>query len=237
MEFLINNIPNLLFGFPGQQPGGLLMSVLLAFTAVGIGFLIAVPLALARNSRRPFVRAAAAGFIQLFRGIPLIVLLLLVHQLFGFGRRLGLPLTPLVSAVVALTLFSSAYQAEIVRSGLLAVPLSLAESGRLLGGSKQQTLINIQLRYAFFVMVPALTGQAISLFKDTSVVVILGVAELMTVANIVLGSDVTNAPNWLGLFMLVGIFYFIVAFTFSSLAQRWENRRPNAGLVYSLANY
>ena len=85
-------------------------------------------------------------------------------------------------------------------------------------------------------MRPSFAGQAISLFKDTSVVVILGVAELMTVARIVLGSDVGNAPYWVSLFLLVGFFYFVVAFTLSRLSLRWEKGHRTTDLVHSLAN-
>jgi His/Glu/Gln/Arg/opine family amino acid ABC transporter permease subunit len=237
MDFIFENIPNLLFGFPGRRPGGLLMSILLALVAVGTGFLLAVLLGMAQESRSRTAHLLAGGYVQIFRGIPLILLLLLVHQLLGFGRRLDLPFTPLVSALVALTLYSSAYQAEIVRAGLQAVPQPLVESGWLLGGNKRQTFRRIKLRYALYVMMPAFTGQAISLFKDTSVVVILGVAELMTVARIVLGSDVNNAPHWVGLFLVVGIFYFVVAFVLSRSAQNWEKKRPSGDLVHSLANY
>lgn len=237
MDFLLENIPYLLFGFPGHRPGGLVLSILLALTAIGIAFLIAIIMGSAFESRHRALNLLAGLYVQLFRGIPLILLLLLVHQLLGFGRRHGLPLTPLVSALVALVLYSSAYQAEIVRAGLVAVPERLVESARLLGSDKRQTYRLIKLRYALFVMMPAFTGQAISLFKDTSVVVILGVAELMTVARIVLGSDVTNAPHWVGLFLLVGFFYFVIAFFISRVAQNWEQGRPSADLVHSLANY
>ena len=213
------------------------MSIFLALAAVGIGFLLAVMIGSANESRSRTLRILAGAYVQVFRGIPLILLLLLVHQLLGYGRRQGLPLTPLVSALAALVLYSSAYQAEIVRAGLQAVPKPLVESSRLLGGNNRQTYQRIKLRYALYVMMPAFTGEAISLFKDTSVVVILGVAELMTVARIVLGSDVTNAPHWVGLFLLVGFFYFVVAFMLSRAAQRWEKKRPSGDLVHSLANY
>ena len=131
----------------------------------------------------------------------------------------------------------SAYQAEIVRAGFRAMPARLAESARLLGSTPRQVYLRIKLRYAWRVMLPAFTGQAISLFKDTSAVVILGVADLMTVARISLGSDVGNAPYWVGLYLVVGFLYFLVAFGLSRLAQRWEKRTRTGDLVHSFANY
>lgn len=237
IAFLLNNFPNLLIGFPGHRPGGLTMSVLIAFLAIGLGFVLAVVIGTGYESRQWPFRLAAHLYVQIFRGIPLILLLLIVHQLLGNGRQWGLSTTPLVSALVALTLYSSAYQAEIMRAGLQAVPERMVESARLMGSSHRQAYRLIKLRYTVHVMLPAFTGQAISLFKDTSVVVIIGVAELMTVARISLGSDVGNAPYWVGMYLVVGLLYFAVAFFLSHLALRWEQRQRTTDLVHSLASY
>lgn len=235
--FLLDNLPNLLLGYPGQRPGGLLMSVMLAVTAVYLGLAIAIAIGAGNRSRLRPVRWLCYVYVQVFRGLPLILLLLLIHQLLGVARRQGLDLTVRASALVALTLYSSAYQAEIVRAGLDAVPQNLVESARLMGSMPWQTYRLVKLRYAYHVMLPAFTGQAISLFKDTSVVVIIGVADLMTVARTVLGSDVGNAPYWVSTYLLVGALYFAVAFTLSRLAWRLERRTGRADLVHSLANY
>ncbi|VAW31008.1 ABC transporter, permease protein (cluster 3, basic aa/glutamine/opines) [hydrothermal vent metagenome] len=213
------------------------MTLFLAITAVILGFVLALVLGMVYQSRYKPVRLLAHGYVQFFRGIPLILLLLLVHQVLGSGRQFGLNRTVLTSALVALTLYSSAYQAEIVRAGLQATPPNMIESARLLGSSKRQAYWLIQIRYSWHIMLPAFTGQAISLFKDTSVVLILGVAELMTVARIALGSDLSNAPYWLPLSFVVGFLYFIVAFTLSRVAQRWEKAHHTGDLVHSLANY
>jgi len=237
ITFLLENLPNLLIGFPGHRPGGLTMSILLAAVAIAFGFALAYVLGMGYESRWRMMRGVSHLYVQVFRGVPLILLLLIVHQLLGGLRQMGVGLTPLHSALLALILHSSAYQAEIVRAGLQTVPQHLTESARLMGSNKRQTNRLIKMRYTLHTMAPAFTGQAISLFKDTSVVVILGVAELMTVARIVLGSDVGNAPYWVGLFLVVGFFYFAVALSLSRLAQRWERRHRSADLVHSLANY
>ncbi len=237
ITFLLNNILNLLFGFPGHRPGGLIMSIVLAAAAIGLGFVVAIVIGTGYGSRRRPLRWLAHAYVQIFRGIPLVLLLLLVHQLLGYGRRLDLNPTPLLSAVVALTLYSSAYQAEIIRAGLRATPTQLTESALLLGSNQRQVYWRIKLRYTWHVMLPAFTGQAISLFKDTSVVIIIGVADLMTTARIALGSDVGNAPYWLSLYLLVGFFYFLVAFVLSRLAQNQERKTRIGDLVHSLANY
>ncbi len=235
LAFLWRQLPNLLVGFPQQRPGGLVLSLVLAVLAVGVGFAVALPVGSGRLSPRRTVRGLALAYIELFRGLPLILLLLLVHQGLG-GRRFGLDLSPRQSAFIALTLYTSAYQAEIVRAGLQAVPQPMLDSARLLGASTWQIFWRIQLRYALRVMWPAFVGQAISLFKDTSVLVVLGVGELMTTARAALGSDIRNAAYWVSLYLLVGLLYMVVALLASQAARRWEQHRTSTDLVHSLAN-
>jgi general L-amino acid transport system permease protein len=95
----------------------------------------------------------------------------------------------------------------------------------------------VELPYALKVMTPAFVGQAISLFKDTSVLVIIGAAELMTITRAVLGSDISNLQHWITLYLFVGILYFSIAYTVSLIARRWEKRSRSRELVHSLTNY
>lgn len=236
IEFVLNNWPNLLIGFPNQRPGGLLLSLILAVFGLGMGLLPAILVGSGRDSRFWLFRRFCQLYVNMLRGLPFILLLILVHQVIG-GRRFGLDLSPRAASLVSLALYSSAYQAEIVRSGLRAVPSQLVESARVVGGSPWRVFLEIEISYAFRVMLPAFTGQAISLFKDTSVLVVVGVSELMTVARSVLGSDVRNSSQWVAVYLFVGFLYFCVAFGFSRLAQRWEQRVRSKDLVHSLANY
>ena len=234
-DFILENLPNLLIGFPGHRPGGLLMSVLLAAVGITIGFAVAVLIASALSARFRAIRWLAAGYVQVFRGVPLILLLLIVHQLLGGTSVLGLLSTPLLSAFIALVLYSSSYQADIIYAGLRAVPTNLVDDARLLGSARWHVFGHVKLPYSLRVMQPALTGQGITLFKDTSVVVILGVADLTTNARIALGSDVTNAPHWVATYLTVGLLYFAVAFGVSRLGRRGERRLHRADMVHSLA--
>ena len=236
LAFLIEKLPVLLFGFPGQRPGGLTLSLILAVLAVAVGFCLAMPVSGAERAGWRPLRWCAVAYVELFRGLPLILLLVLVHQGLG-GVRFGLDWSPRISALVALILHSSAYQAEILRAGLSTVPVELVESARLMGSRPRQVYLLIKLRYALRVMLPAFTGQAISLFKDTSVVVVIGVAEVMTVARMALGADVTNAPYWVTMYSFVGVLYFVIAFTLSRLSQRWEQRSRQPDLVHSFFSY
>lgn len=234
--FIWENLPRLLFGFPEQQPGGLCLSVLLALVAVIVGFGLGNVVALGSRSAHRWLRWLCRGYIELIRGVPLLVLVLLVYQI-GGNPRVGLELCPLTAALIALTLYSSVYQAEITRAGFNAMPPQLIEMTRVLGGSRWQSYWSVQLRHLIRTMLPAYVGQAISLFKDTSVVLIIGVSDLMMVARVVLGSDVTNAPYWVALYMTVGLLYFFVAFGLSMAARRWELRNQSGELLHSLVNY
>jgi len=235
-DFIQSILPNLLFGFPGQRPGGLVLSLVLSALAIGCGFLLALVVGAGRASLSSAVaRQAAAVYVGVFRGLPLVLLLLLIHQVIG-GRRFGLDFSPLTSTLIALTLYTSAYQAEIVRAGLLAVPPTLIDSARLMGANRWQIFFFVRLGYALQAMIPAFTGQAISLFKDSSVVVVLGVGELMTVARSALGSDVRNSIYWIPVYLTVGLMYALVALAASRLAARWERRGRLADQLSTLAN-
>lgn len=248
LSFLLDNLPNLLIGFPQHRPGGLLMSIGLAMIAINIGFLIALLVGTGRgvvssiqysvfsasnteyrilNTVKRLIAIACRLYIELIRGLPLLLLLVLIHTLGNWQPR--------TSALIALTLYSSAYQAEIVRSGLEAVPPSLIESARTLGSNGWQALVLVRWRYMLRVMLPAFTGEAISLFKDTSVVLVLGVSELMTVSRTVLSSGGATEPYWVSLSLLVGLLYFAVAFSLSQLAQHWEKGWISAEHIHSLA--
>ncbi len=235
VDFIIRNIPNLLVGFPGQRPGGLLLSVVLAISGIGLGFCVALAVGSATTSRWRVLRTVASGYIWLFRGVPLILLLLIVHNIFSTGK-IGVETSSFQSALIALVLYSSAYQASIVAAGLRAVPAILVEDARLLGASARKAWQTVQLPYGLRVMRPALVSQAISLFKDTSVVVVLGVADLTTTARIALGSDIENAPYWVATYLTVGFLYFLVATALSQLATPASGPEQvgKSGLVSSL---
>ena len=235
LEFILENLPNLLVGFPGHRPGGLLMSLVLALFGLTVGFAAGLVVVGALTSRFRPVRWFGAGYVQVFRGVPLILLLLIVHQLLGGASVPGIVSAPLLSAFLALVLYSSSYQADIIYTGLRAVPVNLVDDARLMGATPWQVFGQIKLPYSLRVMQPALAGQGITLFKDTSVVVVLGVADLTTNARIALGSDVTNAPYWVATYLTVGLLYFVVAFGLSRLASRSERRLQHGDLVHSLA--
>jgi len=229
-EFVVRNLGNFLIGFPGNRPGGLLMSLILTAVGFSLGLAVALVVAATRDARSRAVRAVTAAYIRVVSGIPLILLLLLTHQLMAGRTVPGLD-PALTSALLTLVLYSGAYQGDIFAAGFRGVPNGVIEDARLLGCKPWQVFALVKLPYSLRAMQPALTSQAITLFKDSSVVVILGVADLTTTARIALGSDVTNAPHWVATYLTVGVIYFLVALTLSRGAHRWEQSSPSRGSV------
>ena len=130
-----------------------------------------------RESRLPVIRGVSTLYIELIRGIPLITLLL---WFFVFVTLVsGDALTRVQRAMIAMTIFTSAYVGEIVRAGIQSVPRGQAEAARAVGLSSVQTMRFIVLPQAVKNMIPSLVGQFISLFKDTSLTVIIGLSELV----------------------------------------------------------
>ncbi len=215
LDFAIGVIPNLLIGFPASRPGGLLLSVFLAATSLPVGFLLAVPLGAAWNSQIGSVRRLARSIIEITRGLPLVFLLIVIHSL-GTRAIIGVDLTPLASAWIGLVLYTAAYQSEIVRAGLPSIPPIQREAARVSGLKRVDIFRLIELPQAFHTMMPAFIGHAISLFKDTSAVLVLGVAELMTVTKSITSAG--NEEHFLGLYLLAGALYYGAALAISRIA-------------------
>lgn len=238
LRFVLDHLTDLLWGVPNNRPGGLVMTLLLSAGGLGFGFMVALVVSGLHQTGGRWLSGVANTYIRVVRGVPLILVLLLVHRLvavsLGVASSLGSQSASLVSALVALVLYSSAYQADIINSGLRAVPVTVVEDSRLLGTTPAETYVRVKLPYALRVVQPAMLSQIITLFKDSSVVVVLGVADLTTTARIVLGADVGNAPYWVATYLTVGALYFTVAFGLSRVASRLEVGHRKLGLVSSI---
>ncbi len=148
--------------------GGLVLNLFLAAFSIALCFPIGVLLALGRRSEFPIVRWLSTAYIELFRGVPLIALLLMASVALGFFVPQSLAPGNVVRAIVIFVLFTSAYVAEIVRGGLQSVPRGQIEAGKANGLSPIPITTRIVLPQAIRNVIPALVGQFISLFKDTT---------------------------------------------------------------------
>jgi len=208
--------------------GGLMLTMLLALVGIAVSFPIGVLLALGRRSNLPVVKVFCVGYIELIRGVPLITLLFMgmtMLPLFLPGNW-GNP-SQLVRAMTAITLFSAAYLAENVRGGLQAIPKGQYEAADALGLSGFDKLRFIILPQALTKVIPAIVGQFIGLFKDTSLASLVGLLELVAV-----GKAVIQQPAWLGVtggvakevYVFVAFVFFIFSFGMSFASRKLESK-------------
>ncbi len=208
--------------------GGLLLTLLLTVVGIAFSFPIGVLLALGRRSTLPVVRGLCVAYIEIIRGAPLIALLFMGMALLPLFLPPSWPApSSLVRVMVVITLFSAAYLAEVVRGGLQAVGTGQYEAADALGFSIVDKLRLIVLPQALTKVIPALVGQFISLFKDTSLVALLGLLDILGVAQ-----SVVQQPDWLGvpggitkeLYLFTAMVYFLFSYGMSFASRRLETQ-------------
>lgn len=219
----------LITGFePGNVDlfGGLLLTLVVAIGGISLSFPIGVVMALARRSSFPLIRPLAVGYIELIRGVPLISLLFMGQFAIGFLFPPGANIPgPIPRAIIMITLFSAAYVAEVVRGGLQSVPSGQIEAGRALGLSPLSITRTIVLPQALRNSIPALIGQFISLLKDVSLLVIIGLQEMLGIVDVVLArQEFVNQGYTPEAYAFVGAVYWTLCFSMSRAAQRLETR-------------
>jgi general L-amino acid transport system permease protein len=202
---------------------GLLLTVFTAAISIVLCFPIGVIFALGRQSTLPVVRWLSIAYIELVRGVPLITILFMGQVMIPLFLPEGMRPDRVIRAVVGLTLFSSAYLAENVRGGLQSIPRGQSEAARALGLSTPLTLTLIVMPQALKAVIPAIVGQFISLFQDTTLLAIVGLVELLGISNSILAN-----PQFLGRFMEVYLFnavlFWIFCYTMSLASKRLEKK-------------
>jgi len=201
--------------------GGLMLTMQLTILGVGASFPIGLALALGRRSNLPVVKYACIFYIEVVRGVPLITVLFLAVLMVPLVDPTLASIENAVRAWVGITLFSAAYLAENVRGGLQSIDRGQTEAAQAVGLSTWQTTLYILLPQALRAVIPALVGQFISLFKDTSLVFIVGLAEIVGIAN-----RVVAQAEFLGrrqeTFLYVAILFFVFSYIMSYISRKIE---------------
>ena len=201
--------------------GGLMLTMQLTILGIVASFPIGLSLALGRRSRLPVVKYACILYIETVRGVPLITVLFMATLLVPLIDPTLATIENAVRAWVGITLFSAAYLAENVRGGLQSIAVGQTEAAQAIGLSAWQTTLYILLPQALRAVIPALVGQFISLFKDTSLVFIVGLAEITGIAT-----RVVAQPEFLQrrqeAFLYVAILYFVFSYIMSYISRRVE---------------
>ena len=215
-------------GVPGLQPvsviywGGLMLNLLLAVIGIALSLPIGIALALGRRSRLPVVKLLCVVFIEVFRGVPLITLLFMSQVLVPLAFPEDFPTNSLFRAGVVITLFSAAYMAENVRGGLQALHPGQAEAARALGLPGWQTTLLISLPQAIRNVIPAIVGQFIALFKDTSLVYIIGMLDVVEIGRAFIQGNAEYLASARELFLFIALVFWIFCYTMSYASRRVE---------------
>lgn len=201
--------------------GGLPLTLILAITAILFAFPLSILLALGRRSDLPAIKAICIGYIELWRGVPLVSVLFMASVMFPLFMPEGVTVDKLLRALVGLTMFTAAYLAEAVRGGLQAIPQGQYEAADALGlGYWRKTLLVI-LPQALRISIPPMVNQFISTFKDTSLVTIIGLYDLLTTAKAAL-ADPAWRPFYVESYVFAAAIYFVFCFFMSRYSQYIE---------------
>ncbi|MFC1814172.1 amino acid ABC transporter permease [Thermodesulfobacteriota bacterium] len=203
------------------QWGGLPLTLLLSVFGLTAAYPLGVVLALGRQSRLPAIKAICVVYIELIRGVPLITLLFMSSVVFPLFLPEGVTLNKILRAQTAIILFTAAYIAEVVRGGLQGMNKGQYEAAESLGLNYYQTMRLVILPQALKIVIPPTVSILISAFKDTSLVVIIALYDLLKTTQSVL-SD----PEWRGFsseaYIFIALIYFVCCFAMSNYSRRLE---------------
>ena len=203
--------------------GGLMLDVLIAFVTVTGSLPLGIVLALGRRSQLPIVRYLSIGFIELWRGVPLLTVLFMSAVMVPLFLPNGVNIDRLVRALVALVLFNAAYMAETVRGGLQGVEVGQEEAAYSVGLRWWQVQAFVVLPQALRYVMPGIVNNVVDLFKDTTLVTIIGLFDILGAVN-----QALKDPAWLGFakegYVFTMVIFFACCFAMSSYARRMERR-------------
>lgn len=219
-DIVWNNFDYFLIGaYPEGPLGGLAMSILLALGGVFGAFWLGLLFGLMRLSKKKWIKWPAVVYIEIIRGTPLLMVIFWFYFLAPiiFGQTLP----EATSALTAFIVFTSAYIAEIVRAGVIALPKGQTEAARGTGLSHYQTMVHVILPQSLRNMIPSFVNQFVSLTKDTSLAYIIGVNELTRTATQV-NNRTLIAPT--EIFITIAVLYFIICYVLTATSRRLEKQ-------------
>lgn len=201
--------------------GGLPLTLILAVVGIVVAFPVSILLALGRRSNMPAIRALCVGYIELIRGVPLISLLFMASFMFPLFMPSGVNFDALLRAQVAIIMFTAAYLAEVIRGGLQAIPKGQFEAAAAMGLTYWQTTRMIVMPQAIRIVIPPIVNTFIGMFKDTSLVAIVGLTDLLLAMRQAIAD-----PEWRAFFIegyvFIALIYFAFCFFMSKYSQWLE---------------
>ena len=206
-----------------QKLGGILLTLVVAVTGIAFSLPIGIALALGRRSKLPALRAVCVIFIEFIRGVPLITLLFVASTMLTYFLPPGSTFDLLMRVLIMVTLFASAYIAEVVRGGLQGLPAGQYEAADALGLTYWKAHRLIILPQALKISIPGIVNTFIGSFKDSVLVLIIGMMDILG-----LGRARLNDPDWLGLapelYIFISLFFFISCFAMARYSLSLERK-------------
>ena len=211
-------------GVSTDQFGGFMLNLVAGLAGIALSLPIGILLALGRRSRLPAVRYLSVGFIEVVRGVPLITLLFVAIIILELFLPPRVSLDQLIRVMIMITAFASAYMSEVIRGGLQAIPGGQYEAAQALGLSYWKMMRLVVLPQALKIAIPGIVNTFIGLFKDTTLVVTIGLFDILGQARLLQ----TN-PEWIGkvdheTFLIAALFFFVICFSMSRYSINLEKR-------------
>ncbi|MEM9273126.1 MAG: amino acid ABC transporter permease [Cyanobacteria bacterium P01_F01_bin.143] len=202
---------------------GLILNILVAVVSISLCFPLGVLFALGRQSELPVIRWLSILYIEIIRALPLIGILFMAQIMLPLVLPANIRLDRVVRVIAGFTIFSSAYLAENVRGGLQAVPKGQTEAAKALGLNSVYVLAFIVLPQAIRAVIPSIVGQFISLFKDTSLLAIIGLFDLLGIVQ-----KIVSNPKFLGdyqeNYVFIALIFWLICYSMSLASRRLENK-------------
>jgi general L-amino acid transport system permease protein len=206
-----------------ERWGGLILTLLLTTFGLAAAFPLSILVALGRRSELPVIRALCVAYIELVRGVPLISLLFMASVMLPLFLPQGVSVDKLLRALIGIAIFAGAYIAEVVRGGLQAIPRGQYEAAQAIGLSYPKRMAFVILPQALRIAVPPIVNTFIGFFKDTSLVLIIGLFDLLSTIKISL-----NEPTWTGFgveaYIFAALVYFVFCYAMSAYSRGLERR-------------
>ncbi len=219
---LVGGIGGLTF-VPTDQFGGLMLNVIIGVTGIAFSLPIGICLALGRQSNLPIIRILCVAFIEFIRGVPLITLLFVAAVMLSYFLPPGTNFDLLIRMLIMVTLFASGYMAEVIRGGLQAIPKGQYEAADAMGLKYWQSMRLVVLPQALKISIPGIVNTFIGLYKDTTLVIVIGRLDILGIGNASLAD-----AKWQGLstevYVFVAVFFFISCFLMSRYSLYLEKK-------------
>lgn len=208
---------------PTDKWGGLMLSIVVAAVGIIFSFPIGIIVAFGRQSELPIIRSVCVTYVEFIRGVPLITILFMSSIILPLFFPEGITFDKLLRALIGITLFQAAYTAEVIRGGLQSIPKGQYEAADAVGLSYWQKMLLVILPQALKVAIPNLVGIFISLFQDTTLVLIVGLFDLLAMVRITAADQ-----NWLGMetegYVFVTFVFWAFCYAMSLYSKRLEKQ-------------